>query len=91
MENRWSSVRRMVLGEAKLPTGQWNAGQHQTINSIGFTSQLLRPDIHQMQEPACLARAMNLLRFVVDNYLDSLTIDHENQFTAKYQMDEGEN
>ena len=55
-----------------------------------FMSRLLRPHNHQTQEPACLTRAKNLIPSVEDNYLDSLTIDPRDQFTARHQLGEGD-
>ena len=55
-----------------------------------FMSRSLRPDHTQQNEPALLSREVNMLPSVEDKYLDSLTIDHRDQFEGRYTLLAGE-
>ena len=61
--------------------------------SVFMSLELLRPASHQMQKPAWLSRARNLLPSIEEKYLDSLSLDPRDQFNARERrnrLEEGE-
>ena len=75
----WETTEQ-VSGERHLarhaaPPDDETQSEVRQMNKTVFMSRLLRPHDHQMQEPAWPTRAVNLLPYVEDNYLEPLTLD----------------